>query len=171
MIIFINGSFGVGKSSVAELLVKKIPNSLLYDAEEVGYMLRNIYKPIDNPEDFQDLPAWRILTIKTAELLKQQYSRTLIMPMCIWNESYFDEVISGLKAIDPDFHHFCLVADKETIIKRQSQRNDPEHVTKWVQDRIEKCLVVHNTEKFDIRIQTDNKSIEEIIEEIIKLLN
>jgi deoxyadenosine/deoxycytidine kinase len=66
MIIFINGSFGVGKSSVAELLIKKVPNSLLFDAEEIGYMLRKIYKHIDNPEDFQDFPAWRDLTVKTA---------------------------------------------------------------------------------------------------------
>ena len=28
MIILINGSFGVGKTTVAELLVKRIPNSL-----------------------------------------------------------------------------------------------------------------------------------------------
>jgi dephospho-CoA kinase len=31
MIIFINGSFGVGKTTVAEMLVKRISNSLLFD--------------------------------------------------------------------------------------------------------------------------------------------
>lgn len=167
MIIFINGCFGIGKSAVAEHLVSEVSNSLLYDAEEVGYMLRKIYKPIDNPEDFQDLVAWRVLTVKTAELLKQQYGRNLIMPMCIWNGQYFDEVISGLKAIDNDFYHFCLVAEEQTILERQNKRSDSPEVTKWVRDRMEKCLVTHNTPKFDVRIQTDGKSIKEIANEIL----
>jgi thymidylate kinase len=34
MIILINGSFGVGKTTVAELLVKRIPNSLPIPARE-----------------------------------------------------------------------------------------------------------------------------------------
>lgn len=36
MIIFINGALGVGKTTVAELLVSRLSNSLLYDPEEVG---------------------------------------------------------------------------------------------------------------------------------------
>jgi len=35
VIIFINGSFGVGKTTVAEKLVSRLPDSLLYDPEEV----------------------------------------------------------------------------------------------------------------------------------------
>ncbi len=83
MILFINGAFGVGKTTVAELLVKRIPNSLLYDAEEVGYFLQKILKPIDNPDDCQHLPMWRTLTVTTAQLLRLTYGRTLIMPMTI----------------------------------------------------------------------------------------
>ena len=167
MIIFINGAFGVGKSSVADVLTHKLPNSLLYDAEEVGYMLRKIYKPIDTPEDFQDLKAWRVLAVKTAEELKKQYNRTLIMPMCIWNEKYFDEITQGLKAIDNDFHHFCLIADEETVIKRLQQRQDSSDVTKWATDRLQKCLISYQSEKFEKRIVTDTKSPEEIGKEII----
>ncbi|MFA6250807.1 MAG: AAA family ATPase [Candidatus Shapirobacteria bacterium] len=170
MIVFINGSFGVGKSSVAGLLVQKISNSLLYDAEEVGYMLRKIGKPVGFPEDFQDLPAWRILTVKTAQLLKQQYNKNLIMPLCVWNELYFDEIVSGLKAIDKYFYHFCLVADRQTILKRHSNRNDSLEVTKWVHDRVDKCLASHGSPKFGVRVQTENKSAEEVTEEIVSML-
>ncbi|MFA5828433.1 MAG: AAA family ATPase [Candidatus Shapirobacteria bacterium] len=170
MIVFINGSFGVGKSSVAELLAKKIPNSLLYDAEEVGYMLRKIGKPMGFPEDFQDLPAWRILTVKTAELLKQEYNKNLIMPLCVWNEMYIDEIVSGLKAIDKYVYHFCLVADRETILKRHSNRNDSLEVTKWVHERVDKCLKSHRSPKFEVKVQTENKSAEEVAEEIVSLL-
>ena len=42
MIIMINGAFGVGKTTIANELLKEIKNSMIYDPEEVGFMLRNI---------------------------------------------------------------------------------------------------------------------------------
>jgi uridine kinase len=39
MIIMINGAFGAGKTTVANKLLKLMPNCMLYDPEEVG--LRN----------------------------------------------------------------------------------------------------------------------------------
>lgn len=167
MIIFINGAFGVGKSSVAEILVDKIPNSLIFDAEEVGYMLRKIYKPIDNPEDFQDLIAWRELTVKTAQALKKQYNRNLVMPMCIWNKKYFDEIIPNLKKIDPHFYHFCLIANKETILSRLKGRNDSTESINWATKRIKKCIDAYKSEKFDKKISTEEKTVNEIVDEIL----
>ncbi|MBQ7827680.1 MAG: AAA family ATPase, partial [Clostridia bacterium] len=42
MIIMINGPFGVGKTTVASLLNERLDNSMIYDPEEVGFMLRSI---------------------------------------------------------------------------------------------------------------------------------
>ncbi|MDR3598044.1 hypothetical protein [Clostridium sp.] len=39
MIIWINGAFGSGKSTIAELLHSKIELSHIYDSEQVGYFL------------------------------------------------------------------------------------------------------------------------------------
>lgn len=36
MIIWINGPYGVGKSTLAEALQQKLPNSFLFDAEQIG---------------------------------------------------------------------------------------------------------------------------------------
>lgn len=36
MIIWINGSFGVGKTTIAERLKDKIRESIIYDPEEIG---------------------------------------------------------------------------------------------------------------------------------------
>ncbi len=49
MIVFINGTFGVGKTTAAERLVVRLPGSLLFDAELVGSLLRRIVAPIENP--------------------------------------------------------------------------------------------------------------------------
>src|SRR5262245_5312498 len=106
MIIFINGAFGVGKTTVANLLVQRLPNALLYDPEEVGFMLRAILKPVVWTGDFQDYPMWRALVPEVGRMLAEQYGRTLIVPMTIWRAEYFTEVTAGLKAADSDFRHF-----------------------------------------------------------------
>lgn len=35
-IIWINGAFGSGKTSVADLLVRNLQNSMIFDPEEIG---------------------------------------------------------------------------------------------------------------------------------------
>ncbi len=42
MIIWLNGSFGVGKTTIAYKLKEKINNSIIYDPEEIGTFLDNI---------------------------------------------------------------------------------------------------------------------------------
>ncbi|GLI84134.1 hypothetical protein ANABIO32_18340 [Rossellomorea marisflavi] len=42
MIIMINGAFGAGKTTLANALCKELPGSMIFDPEEVGYMLRNV---------------------------------------------------------------------------------------------------------------------------------
>lgn len=38
MIIMINGAFGVGKTTIANMLQNEIKNSMIYDPEEIGYI-------------------------------------------------------------------------------------------------------------------------------------
>jgi predicted kinase len=40
MVILINGSFGVGKTTVARLLRDALPGSVIYDPEWAGFVLR-----------------------------------------------------------------------------------------------------------------------------------
>ena len=69
MIIMINGAFGAGKTTMAHALCESLPGTMLFDPEEVGYMLRNVIpeerKQLEAPEgDFQDLDLWRKLTVE-----------------------------------------------------------------------------------------------------------
>ncbi|ULO05092.1 hypothetical protein H1230_18435 [Paenibacillus sp. 19GGS1-52] len=73
MIIMINGAFGVGKTTTAQLIQSQIPNSMIFDLEEIGYMLRKtipeeIRLQEERTDDFQDLELWRILTVRTLDL-------------------------------------------------------------------------------------------------------
>lgn len=78
----INGAFGVGKTSVAAELLETMDNTMLFDQEEVGFMLRhlipdNIKKVNERTDNFQDLEMWRSLTVQVAEQLKKTYSKNL----------------------------------------------------------------------------------------------
>ncbi len=167
MIIFINGAFGAGKTTVAEMLVERIPNSLLYDPEEVGYCLRNIVRPIVQFDDFQDLPPWRPLVVETARHLLKTYMRTLIMPMTLWNTAYFVEIMDGLRQFEPHLFHFCLTATNATLLKRLQDRASSPQAYAWCCERIERCVTAFQDDKFAVQLTTDDRVPEELVAEIL----
>jgi deoxyadenosine/deoxycytidine kinase len=169
MIILINGSFAVGKTTIAELLVQRLYHSMLYDPEVVGAGLAAIVRPIESFSDFQDLTAWRPLVVETARVLKRVYGRTLVVPMTLWHRPYFEEIVDGLRQIDPHLYHFCLTARQETLSRRLAQRQH-EHTEEsliWIQERFQRCIAAFESPAFAVLIATDEKSPEEIVEEII----
>lgn len=143
MVIMINGSFGVGKTTVADRLVTSIPNSMLYDPEEVGFMLRKIIpeqvkKPNEKTNDFQDLELWRELTVDVACSIHRTYKKSLIVPMTIYNKSYFKHINEGFKKFDQNTYHFCLLAEEGTIYDRLRNRGEIE--SNWCFQQVEKCV-------------------------------
>ncbi len=96
MIIWINGAFGAGKTTLAEELSRRLPEAVLFDPEYVGYLLRH-WVPVPTG-DFQDLPSWRELVIATALSLRRHHAGTLIAPMTLINDDYLAEILGGLRA-------------------------------------------------------------------------
>jgi len=90
MILFINGPFGMGKTSVARVLVQKMPHSMLDDPEVVGVVLHRILGPFGKAEDFQDYALWRPLVVGGVRLLRKVSPRTLVIPMTVWRRDLFD---------------------------------------------------------------------------------
>lgn len=174
MIVMINGAFGVGKTTISNKLLKVIENSMLYDPEEVGYMLRNIIpeelKRLEaETGDFQDLQLWRELTVEVARLLISTYNVNLIVPMTIRNPEYFNYIINGFNSIDGDTYHFCLTASKETIYERLRERGEEEG--NWCFKQTDKCLKAYNNYNFGEYIDTENVSVNTIVDIIRQKLN
>src|SRR2546423_14068933 len=63
MIIMINGSFGVGKTTVARLLRDSFRGSMIFDPEWAGLVLMRLPKWIklsgSGSDDFQHIELWR----------------------------------------------------------------------------------------------------------------
>ena len=175
MIIMINGLCGIGKTTVATILQSKIENSMIYDPEEVGFMLRNIITndvklPEEKTNDFQDLILWKKLTVTVAEKLVNTYHKTLIVPMTICNHEYFSHIKSGFESIDETFH-FCLLASEETVHERLSKRGD--EAGSWAFQQTERCLKAYNSDlnEFEKVIYTDSLSVNQVCDMIVSDIN
>ncbi len=142
MVIWLNGTFGVGKSSVTDELLAMIPNALLFDPEEVGFLLRRI---LPNPTgDFQDLPPWRRLTITTIAEIHTYTRQTLLVPMTLLNQAYAEEIFAGLEGCGIETVHVLLHAADAALRTRINKHimfpDDPARdteVRRWRLDHID----------------------------------
>ncbi|MGP4047535.1 AAA family ATPase [Streptomyces sp. 2A115] len=126
MIIWLNGAFGVGKTSTAKELTSLLPDSTLFDAEQVGYMLLHILgKP---RRDFQDLPPWRGLVVETARQVLDHVGGTLIVPQTVLEKSYWREIRTGLAEAGIPLRHLLLDTDHDTLVERIQNDMDPESI-------------------------------------------
>jgi AAA domain-containing protein len=121
VIVWINGAFGAGKTTLAEELSRRLPDAVLFDPEYVGYMLRR-WVPVPTG-DFQDLPSWRELVVATALSLRKHHSGTLIVPMTLINDDYLNEILGGLQSYGEDVLHAFLDLDPDVLRQRIT---DPE---------------------------------------------
>ncbi len=170
MIVMINGSFGVGKTTVAKLLAEKLPGSTLYDPEWAGLVLNHLPSWLalkgSGSDDFQDIVLWRRSVIAGVRLFKLFASNSVIVPMTFSNRSYFDEVVDGLRSIDPGLRVFCLRASLATVRKRLLQRDDNEQVSAWIVRRIVECSDAHSDPHFGEPVDTEERSAKDVAAEI-----
>ncbi|GAB6988780.1 AAA family ATPase [Paenibacillus pini] len=170
MIVMVNGAFGSGKTTTANMLHSRIENSMIFDPEAIGYMLRHIITDEikledERTDDFQDLELWRILVVNTASELKKKYNKHFIVPMTLYKPHSFDYIYNGLQNIDRDLRHFSLITSEATIAERLLSRGDQEN--KWILEQNKKCAEALHNEKFAEHINTDQLSTEEIVDLIL----
>ncbi|MGH3774455.1 MAG: hypothetical protein ACRDRR_01770 [Pseudonocardiaceae bacterium] len=71
MIIWVNGPFGAGKTTLVEELSKRLDTAMTVDPELLGSVLRTMVPPAPTG-DFQDLPIWRRLTVRTLQEIRRE---------------------------------------------------------------------------------------------------
>jgi hypothetical protein len=119
VIIWINGGFGAGKTTLAEELHRRLPDALVYDPEDVGLMLWKWMRP---DGDFQHLPSWRELVVATALSLRRYHADMLIVPMSLIRDAYRTEILGGLADAGEQVLHVFLEADAGVLRERLNAR-------------------------------------------------
>lgn len=169
MIIWINGAFGSGKTSVAYELHRRLPDSFVYDPEEVGFFLReNLPESLAGHGDFQDIPLWRSLNLETISYIASQHGGIIIVPMTVTNKQYWDELVGELSK-KFELRHFILYASRETLLKRLATRAESQK--SWAAQQIDRCLDAFDREITTTKIYTDDIDIDEVVREIAGLSN
>ncbi|MER5888133.1 NUDIX domain-containing protein [Streptomyces sp. NPDC001941] len=148
MIVWVNGTFGAGKTSTVRELIDLIPNSTLYDPELTGFGLRNLlpHKRLAEVDDFQDLPIWRRMVVDTAAALLAELGGVLVVPMTLLRQEYRDEVFGGLASRRIAVHHIVLTPEETILRARIAAREEPDapeaeqRVRQWSYDHVEPYL-------------------------------
>ena len=174
MVVMINGSFGVGKTTVAGLLRRALPGSVIYDPEWFGFVLRRIPKIFykQKPDDYQHSRLWRSSIPFGVRVFRFFRRGAIIVPMAFCEREYFDEVVGGIKRSDENLKIFCLRASLETVKQRLTARGDRiEGVgTEWIARRIIECSEAHQNPHFGEPVETENLTAEEVCQKIIQRL-
>lgn len=166
-IIWINGALGAGKTTVAFELQKRLPDSFVYDPENMGFFLRNNTPASCATSDFQDIPLWREANYEILRMISRQFDGTIIVPMTIVNPQYFDEIITRLTENNIRVDHYILSANKKTLMKRLRLRL----ATFFRKDTfalrsIDRCLYAFDHYITEEKVETNNRDITSIVEEI-----
>ncbi|HOJ09926.1 MAG TPA: AAA family ATPase [Clostridiales bacterium] len=167
MIIWLNGAFGSGKTTCAFELNRRLPNSFVYDPENIGYFIRNNTPKEIHKSDFQDHGQWRLFNYEMLKYIATEYLGIIIVPMTINNHQYYEEIIQRLIDDGIILKHYILYANKETILKRLNKRL--ERGETWAKSQIDRCIEVFDTEITEEKIITDNRNIDYVVEEIAKI--
>ncbi|MGC5015905.1 AAA family ATPase [Streptosporangium sp. DT93] len=135
MIVWLNGTFGAGKTTTARELVSVIPEARLFDPEQVGVMLRHV-PDLPPVGDFQDWPPWRGLVVETARRLLAYVGGVLVVPQTVLVERYWTEIRARLERSRIPVHHVVLHTDQATLTRRiEEDTADPE-ARQWRLDHL-----------------------------------
>jgi hypothetical protein len=163
MLVWINGPFGVGKTATAYELNQRLPGSAVCDPGHVGYGMRRMLPP-SLRGNFQDIPAWRHTVTELLTRTLTEYDGPVIVPMTVVNPAYFQEIIGGLRDDGFEVHHFALLAEPATVVRRLRARSlgtEPRR-QRWEVDHLAEWLNVLRRPEFAQQVHTDHKTVAQV---------
>ncbi|MEW2487679.1 AAA family ATPase [Streptomyces sp. NPDC048411] len=172
MIVWVNGAFGSGKTTLVTELRRRWPEALVYDPEQIGYVLRDI---VEVPKgNFQHLPLWRRQVASMAVGLIEEYGRPVLAPMTVVDPQYADEIFGALEAAGVRVHHFFLKVPADVLEQRLDARvvapDDPvrdEAARRWCKAQIAQCVAVVDTLRAGTVLLDGERPTSELADEVL----
>ena len=118
MIIWLNGPFGAGKTTVANLLLEADPNLAVFDTEQIGYALSHALRARLPVDDFQDWASWRRLVVAALAEISAELQTDIVVPQTVLVEKYWREIADGLAERDVDVRAVTLHVDTAEHTRR-----------------------------------------------------
>lgn len=135
MIIWLNGTFGVGKTTTAARVRERLDGSRIFDPEHVGYMLAGNLRDL-RFDDFQDLPPWRALVPRVLLEVQRFTGATVIAPQSVLVEDYWDELSDGMAGLGLEVLHVVLDGDEDLLRARIDADEAARDARQWRLDHL-----------------------------------
>lgn len=130
MIIWINGPFGVGKTTTARL-ASELSGWRVFDPEHVGYLLAGNLRDRDF-DDFQDLPPWRrLVPVVADEIFRYTDSNAMLAVQTVLVEAYWSELLAGLSKRGLSVFHVVLDAAEDVLRGRIETDEEEQQAVQW----------------------------------------
>lgn len=169
MIIWINGPYGIGKSTLAERLRERISPSFLFDAELVGDAVRENLPEQFFKETYEEILMWGEICCKLLKELDSCFDGCVLVPMTLIRAESAASIIGRLKADGVNIKHILLEADSSTIRERILSRGEDQDC--WCMQQIERCLDSQRDMQCDLRLLAADSSPEMLADLIVAQIN
>jgi shikimate kinase len=163
-LIIINGVMGVGKTTISKALYKELDNSFWLDGDNCWMM---------NPFEVTDENKFMVLDNITHILnnfIKNSKSKYIVFNWVIHTNDIMIDILNKIDISNIDVYKITLICSKEKLIERI---NDDIDLGLRDDDNIKRSLarleLYNNMDT--IKIDTSNKSIEDIVDEIKVILS
>jgi hypothetical protein len=163
MLLWINGPCGVGKTATAFELHRRLPGSVVCDPEHVGYGMFRMLPP-SLRRRWQDIPAWRHSVLELLRLTLAEHGGPVITPATLVNSGHFQEIIGGLRDDGVRLHHFALLAEPATVVRRLRARSlgrEP-RTQPWEVEVLDGWLEQLRRPEFAQHVRTDDRTVAQV---------
>jgi AAA domain len=163
ILLWINGPCGVGKTATASELNRRLPGSVVCDPEHVGYGMRRMLPP-SLRRRWQDIPAWRHSVLELLRITLAGHSGPVIVPGTLVDSGHFQEIIGSLRDDGARLHHFALLAEPATVVRRLRARSlglEP-RTQPWETEVLDDWLEQLHRPEFAQHVHTDHKTVAQV---------
>jgi cytidylate kinase len=129
VIVWLNGAFGVGKTTTAGILAGA-GRLRAFDPEMVGALLTR-HLADEEIGDFQNLPGWRRLVPAVMHEIVDITGDDLVAVQSVLVESHWRELRAGLTAVGLDVFHVVLDVSATALARRIDADSDDPAASTW----------------------------------------
>ena len=163
-LVIINGVMGVGKTTVSKELYKKLENSFLLEGDSCWIM-----NPFIMNEENKNMVLDNIIYLLN-NFLNNSTCKYVIFNWVIPTDEIMNNILSKLELQDTKIYKITLISEKHELVKRIGR-----DMKNGLRDKgnIERSLKrYHLYDKMNtLKIDTTNKRVAYIVEEILKTID
>ncbi len=168
MVIWLSGAYGVGKSAVAKALCEKLPDALVFDAEEVGNAVRGSYPDCPYGYIFEDYPLWAEFCYQLIRDVHNTFQKDILVDMTLVRETSRVNILDRLRADGIEVRYFVLTASRQTIHDRILARGEDEGC--WCMENLDMAMAASAAIPGSTPVSTEDRSADAVAEDVLHIL-